>query len=334
MDLLVVVGPEPPPARLQDRSRQVHRFETDESIESLVGSLRATDPPPHRRVGTPGRGRPCGRRTSPGRVADRALHRRVGPSGALAHADGGRRPSRQRSGTPHGRGRVPRRIDRPHPDGPAGPDGHRVGVHPGRQTRDVQSGRIVQGPHCALHDRRGRAGGPARSRWHHRRTDEWQYRCRTGHRRRPQGVQVHIRLSRQGGHRQDRPAARLRGRGHRLSDLGAARAPRFLLLGLGPPGPRGPECVEARPVPQPSKSAGPVRDGRAGNLGADAWPCHALRRRHRHRGHHHRHRPLPQRTQSRHSDHRRRPGGLRLFGRVRTPVPGRRDRRGLLAHDL
>ena len=48
MDLLVVVGSEPPPARLQDRSRQVHRFETDESLESLVGSLRARIP---RRIG-------------------------------------------------------------------------------------------------------------------------------------------------------------------------------------------------------------------------------------------------------------------------------------------
>ena len=48
MDLLVVVGGAPPPARLQDRSRQLHRLGVDESLETLVGSLRARIP---RRIG-------------------------------------------------------------------------------------------------------------------------------------------------------------------------------------------------------------------------------------------------------------------------------------------
>ncbi len=48
MDLLVVVGAAPPPARLQDRSRHLHRLGADESLEALVGSLRATIP---RRIG-------------------------------------------------------------------------------------------------------------------------------------------------------------------------------------------------------------------------------------------------------------------------------------------
>src|ERR1700683_1857379 len=48
MDLLVVVGAAPPPARLQDRSRHLHRLGVDESLEALVGSLRATIP---RRIG-------------------------------------------------------------------------------------------------------------------------------------------------------------------------------------------------------------------------------------------------------------------------------------------
>jgi cystathionine beta-synthase len=48
MDLLVVVGGAPPPARLQDRSRHVHRLGLDESLEALVGSLRARIP---RRIG-------------------------------------------------------------------------------------------------------------------------------------------------------------------------------------------------------------------------------------------------------------------------------------------
>jgi cysteine synthase len=48
MDLLVVVGAAPPPARLVDRSRHMHRYGVDESLEALVGSLRARIP---RRIG-------------------------------------------------------------------------------------------------------------------------------------------------------------------------------------------------------------------------------------------------------------------------------------------
>jgi cystathionine beta-synthase len=51
MDVLVVVGGEPPPARLKDRARHVHPLAPDESIEALVGSLRARIP---RRVGVCG----------------------------------------------------------------------------------------------------------------------------------------------------------------------------------------------------------------------------------------------------------------------------------------
>ena len=43
-----MVGGAPPPARLQDRSRHVHRLGLDESLEALVGSLRARIP---RRIG-------------------------------------------------------------------------------------------------------------------------------------------------------------------------------------------------------------------------------------------------------------------------------------------
>jgi cystathionine beta-synthase len=51
MDVLVVVGGEPPPARLADRSHHVHRLAEDETIEALVGSLRPRIP---RRVGVVG----------------------------------------------------------------------------------------------------------------------------------------------------------------------------------------------------------------------------------------------------------------------------------------
>ena len=44
MDVLVVVGDNPPPARLDDRARHVHRLEAGESVETLVGALRARIP--------------------------------------------------------------------------------------------------------------------------------------------------------------------------------------------------------------------------------------------------------------------------------------------------
>ncbi len=48
MDVLVVVGTEPAPARLTDRALHVHRFQADEPLATLVGALRARIP---RRVG-------------------------------------------------------------------------------------------------------------------------------------------------------------------------------------------------------------------------------------------------------------------------------------------
>src|SRR5271163_3225984 len=44
MDLLVVVGAEPPPDRLKDRSRHLYQFGAEGSLQELVGSLRATIP--------------------------------------------------------------------------------------------------------------------------------------------------------------------------------------------------------------------------------------------------------------------------------------------------
>src|ERR1035441_887153 len=48
MDVLVVVGSEPAPTRLEDRALHVHRFRSDEALATLVGALRARIP---RRVG-------------------------------------------------------------------------------------------------------------------------------------------------------------------------------------------------------------------------------------------------------------------------------------------
>jgi cystathionine beta-synthase len=51
MDVLVVVGGGPPPAHLEDRARLVHRFVEGDSLDALVGVLRARIP---RRVGVCG----------------------------------------------------------------------------------------------------------------------------------------------------------------------------------------------------------------------------------------------------------------------------------------
>ena len=48
MDVLVVVGTEPAPARLTDRALHVHRYQADEPLATLIGALRARIP---RRVG-------------------------------------------------------------------------------------------------------------------------------------------------------------------------------------------------------------------------------------------------------------------------------------------
>ena len=40
MDVLVVVGSEPAPTRLEDRALHVHRFRSDEALATLVGALR------------------------------------------------------------------------------------------------------------------------------------------------------------------------------------------------------------------------------------------------------------------------------------------------------
>jgi cystathionine beta-synthase len=51
MDVLVVVGSEPVPPRLQARARRIHRFDAGESLATLLGDLRARIP---RRVGVCG----------------------------------------------------------------------------------------------------------------------------------------------------------------------------------------------------------------------------------------------------------------------------------------
>ena len=97
---------------------------------------------------------------------------------------------------------------------------------------------------------------PAPARRHDRRAHERQHRRRARHRRGPPRLQVHLRLPRQGGARQDRPAAGLRRRGDRVPDVGRPRAPRLLLLGVRPAGPRG-----ARARGSPTSTTTPTTRG-------------------------------------------------------------------------
>ena len=91
--------------------------------------------------------------------------------------------------------------------------------------------------------------------------------------------------------------------------------------------------LPAQPVLQPGQPRGPLRLDRPGALAPDRGRAHPPRDRRRHRRHDHRRRSLPQGAEPRDPDHRRRPGGLDLLRRAGASLPGRGDRRGLLARD-
>ena len=105
---------------------------------------------------------------------------------------------------------------------------------------------------------------------------------------------VRVRLPGQGERGQaERPQGVRRG-GRRLPDVGAARAPGLVLLGLRPAGPGDRRRLEARPVLQPGGPGVALRDDRPRDLARHGRPGHALRHRRRHRRHDQRHRPLPE----------------------------------------
>ena len=146
------------------------------------------------------------------------------------------------------------------------------------------------------------------------------------------GYQLHLRDVRQDERREGRAAARVRRRGRRVPDRGAARAPRLVLLGRRPAHARdrrtrsGPTSTPTRHNPdEHERSTGPEiwrADRRAASRTSSPASAPAARS------------PASRGTSSaepRRADHRRRPRGLGVLGRHRPPVPRRGRRRGLLA---
>ena len=232
----MVVGDAIPPNRLVARARRTVPVTPGEPLITLIADLRSHIP---RRVGVLGRGDEAA-------PVARELHERGLP--VVLHTDDdvtiARRPhaARHRPRRADGRRRRPRRAHRQHADGAPRSHGARPRLPPARQARALQPGVLVEGPPGADHDRERRARRAAPARRHDRRADQRQHRRRPRHRGGPPRLLVHLRVPRQGGARQDRPAARLRRRGHRVPDVGRPEPPRLVLLGVRSAGPRGPRA--------------------------------------------------------------------------------------------
>jgi hypothetical protein len=146
------------------------------------------------------------------------------------------------------------------------------------------------------------------ARRHDRRADLGQHRHRAGDRRAAEGLPRDRGDAGQDVEGEDRPAARLRGRGRRRADRRPPDSPQSYYrvadrLTAEIPGAFQPNQYATRPTRRRTTS----RPGRA--VGADRRADHPPRRRRRHRRHGHRHGPLPARAQARARRHRRRPEG-------------------------
>ena len=282
MDVLVVVGSEPAPARLTDRALHVHRFDADEPLATLVGALRARIP---RRVGVWG---PVAEA-----VPVAAGLRRAGLPTELFTDD-----DIPTDGAESLAGVEIRRVTDPGPpmdvaDSLVELIGHTPMVRLDRTARDLECTLVAKlelfNPGGSSKDRIALAMIEAAERDGLLVPGGTIVEPTSGN----TGVGLAIVAARRGyacifvcpdkvGRGEDRPAARLRRRGGRLSHLGGTRAPRVLLLGVGPSGPGGAPRLEARPVPQPQQPPGAARHDRGRDLGPDArgasptsWPASA-----------------------------------------------------------
>ena len=183
-------------------------------------------------------------------------------------------------------------------------------------------------------DRR-RTRRPAQAGRHDHRADVGQHRRRPGHRGRPAGLRLHLRRHRQGGAREDRSAAGLRGRGGRLPGRRRRRTTRLPTTrrpsgwSRRPRAPSGRTSTPTRPTPRPTSTppgprSGEQTDGKITHFVAGAGTGGTTQRR----------RSLPEVAESRRADRRRRPRGLGLLRRLRSALSGRGGRRGLLADHL
>ena len=202
------------------------------------------------------------------------------------------------------------------------------------QARDHEPGRQRQGPSRGRDDRCRRTRGFARTRGDDRRAHLGQHRRRPRHRCRAARLSVHLRDDRQGRAREDRVAAGVRRGGGRVPGRGRARRPAVVLLGGRTAGARDARRVPPEPVREPVEPVGARALDRPRDLAPDGRAYHPLRRGGRNRRHDHRRRPVLEVEEFRRADRRCRPGGVRLLGRIRTPVPRRRHRRGLLARHV
>ena len=227
------------------------------------------------------------------------------------------------------------RPRRPHAARAASDDRSRRRCDRRGEARVHGPGRLGQGPHRDQADRGGRTSREAQARRDDRRADLGQHRRRARHRRRDQGLPLHLRDARQDEPGEDLAPARVRRRSRHLPVRRRARVAGELLLRVRPPRRGDSGRLQARPVHEPRQPGGALRVDGPGDLGADRRGAGRARDRGRHRRDDLRRGPLHQGAGPRRADRRRRPRRLDLHRRRQpAPVPRGGDRRGLLPGDL
>ena len=217
---------------------------------------------------------------------------------------------------------------------PAGSDGpHRPGpVRPAVcQARVPQPRQQHQRPTRPGHDRGRRGRGAVAEGRHHRRTNLGQHRGGTGHRGRSPRLPLHFHHAGQDRGRKGGPAPGLRSRGGGVPDGRGPGPPRLLLLGGPAPERVDARVVHAQPVRQSGQPGRPRAQHRPGAVAPDRRAYHPPGGEHRHGGDDQRGGSLSEGPEPRHPDHRSRSGGVGVLRRPGPALPGRRDRRGLLA---